>query len=318
MSAWLELLRISNLPTAWANILMAFLLANQSWSPARELVTLLLASTCFYLAGMVLNDVFDLNRDREERPGRPLPAQKISIDAAWRVGFGLMILGVLLSGVAGWLAAGELGFVVVRCLVIGVALAGAVWLYDGVLKNTVAAPWVMGGCRFLNVCLGASTFTGIESPYLVPVIDLPWTVIWVASSLGVLIAGVTLLGRNEANGNQNQMALAFAGVRIAVGAAGFAAIVFCPQDPPVSNLLEQRFPWLIVLIAIPVIRNVLTAIVAASPGAIQRGVVSVLSSLIFFDAAICYVSKPGEVVYCLVVLGLMLPVLLMKRTIKMT
>jgi 4-hydroxybenzoate polyprenyltransferase len=318
MSAWLQLLRISNLPTAWANILMGFLLAQQTWTPAGELIALLLASSCFYLAGMVLNDVFDFERDVKERPGRPLPAEKISLTAARRTGFGMLFLGVLMSGVAGWLASGELGFVFTRCLAIGIALAAAVWLYDGALKKTPVAAGVMGSCRFLNVLLGASTFGSAEAQFLAPLVELPWAVIWVAASLGVLIAGVTLLGRNEAKEKQNRMALILAGFIIAVGAAGFATIVFCPQDPAVSNLLKQRFPWLVVLIAIPVIRNVLTAIAVATPASIQRGVISVLSSLIFLDAAICYVSKPGEVVYCLVVLSLMVPVLLMKRTIKMT
>lgn len=318
MSAWLQLLRISNLPTAWANILMAFLIANQTWTPASELIVLLLASTCFYLAGMVLNDVFDFERDSLERPSRPLPAGKISLATARRTGYAMLVMGVLFAGLAGWFASGDFDFVFVRCLTIGIALAVAVWLYDGALKNTIAAPWVMGSCRFLNVLLGASTFSVAEAQFLAAGIELPWTVIWVAGSLAILIAGVTLLGRNEANEKQNRLALVFAGCIIAIGAAGFAAIVFVPQEPAVANLLKQRFPWLIVLISIPVIRNVLTAIVVATPAAIQQGVISVLSSLVFLDAAICYVSKPGEVVYCLVVLSLMVPILLMKRAVKMT
>jgi 4-hydroxybenzoate polyprenyltransferase len=297
---------------------MAFLLANNEWAPSSELVVLLLASSCFYLAGMVLNDVFDVARDREERPGRPLPSGKISIRTAQVVGYTLLITGILLSGLAGWLASGMIGIVTIRCAAIGCALALFVWLYDGVLKSTVIAPWLMGGCRFLNVCLGASTFSGAEHQFLVPVVGLPWVIIWIAASLGILIAGVTLLGRNEANEHQQRLPLIFSGMLTAIGIGGFATIVYCPQEPPVSRLLQQRFPWLIVLIAITVLRNILTAIMIAKPNSIQRGVISVLSSLIFFDAAICYVAQPGQVFFSLAVLALMVPVLLMKRSIKMT
>ena len=68
--AFLELLRLPNVFTAIADVVMGFLLvawtvSGPDWPP---LVWAVAASTALYLAGMVLNDLFDLEVDRRERP----------------------------------------------------------------------------------------------------------------------------------------------------------------------------------------------------------------------------------------------------------
>ena len=60
----------------------------------------LLAATCLYAGGMVLNDVFDLAIDRKERPERPLPSGRISPRAAALVGWILLIAGVAAAAIA--------------------------------------------------------------------------------------------------------------------------------------------------------------------------------------------------------------------------
>ena len=74
MIAWLQLARISLLPSALANILMGYLVVHLSWNPALDLGLLLGATACFYSAGMILNDVFDVGEDTKLRPNRPIPA----------------------------------------------------------------------------------------------------------------------------------------------------------------------------------------------------------------------------------------------------
>ena len=45
-----------------------------------------------YASGTALNDVFDLEVDRAERPGRPLPSGQVSsATAAWLGGLGLLL-----------------------------------------------------------------------------------------------------------------------------------------------------------------------------------------------------------------------------------
>ena len=45
-----------------------------------------------YASGTALNDVFDFEIDRAERPGRPLPSGRVSSrSAAWLGGLGLVL-----------------------------------------------------------------------------------------------------------------------------------------------------------------------------------------------------------------------------------
>ncbi|HEY1081657.1 MAG TPA: hypothetical protein VGE29_05310, partial [Prosthecobacter sp.] len=57
--AWLELARISNLPTVWTNVTAAWLLAGGPWREA-ALGWLVLAGSLLYTGGMILNDAADL------------------------------------------------------------------------------------------------------------------------------------------------------------------------------------------------------------------------------------------------------------------
>ncbi len=183
-SAWWQLLRAGNVFTAVSNILAGFLLVRGEWQPVLPLIFLIMSSAALYLAGMVLNDVFDLEVDRHERPERPLPSGRIDPNIAKLVGWGLMFDGLTSAGVAAWLLASWLP------LVMATLLAIAIIGYDTVLKKTLLGPLAMGTCRSLNVLLGASVV--LHSPdknaaYLYAIL------------LGIYTAGITLLARNEAS-----------------------------------------------------------------------------------------------------------------------
>ena len=314
--AWLQLTRISNLPSALANILMGFLLAHGSWQPTWELVCLMLASTGFYLGGMVLNDVFDIDIDREQRPGRPLPSGRIRLDVARRIGFGLLLFGWLNCLLAGWLTSGAA--VDFRPVGIGGLLAICVLLYDGPLKRSWVAPMLMGACRTLNVLLGASTVVlaaGEAQPWNLGMPAICW---WIACSVGVLVAGATLLGRKEAVARQSRAPLVLATFLVGLGIAGIAAVVTCPVQPALSEQASNRFPLFIALIGLVIMRRVVTAAWLAKPKAIQMGVVSVLRSLIVLDASVCYLVAPEQPWFAFVVLALLIPSLLLGRAIRQT
>ena len=159
---WLQLVRAPNAPTAAANILAAFLLANHNWSHWPELVLLIVSSVALYCSGMVLNDVFDVEADRLSQPNRPLPSGRIAVQTARRLGWGLMIFGVVVAIAAGvWSGSPSTPSTpsaAWRCGIVAVALAVAIYLYDGPLKRTPFAPALMGACRSLNFLLGATTF----------------------------------------------------------------------------------------------------------------------------------------------------------------
>ena len=149
-AAWRQLLRAGNVFTAASNVIAGFLLVRHKWEPTEALALLIGSSACLYLAGMVLNDVYDAARDAVERPERPIPAGHIDRTTASSAGWALLCGGVLLS----WLAALAAGHPMPG--LIGVLLAFAIVRYDKVLKSTWIGPVAMGWCRTLNVILGAS------------------------------------------------------------------------------------------------------------------------------------------------------------------
>src|SRR4051794_34595735 len=143
MGTLFRLGRVSNLPTVWTNVLAAIVLAGGD--PASATAGLaLLAMTLFYVGGMYLNDAFDREIDRRERPSRPIPSRVISAKAVLSAGFGMLAAGVALMAITGMESA-----------VAGMALATAIIAYDLRHKGNPVSPILMGTCRML-VYLGTA------------------------------------------------------------------------------------------------------------------------------------------------------------------
>ncbi|MCA8996559.1 MAG: UbiA family prenyltransferase [Planctomycetaceae bacterium] len=186
---YLKLCRFPTVFTALADIFAGFLLSHPELDPLPEFLLLLLASAGLYLSGMVLNDIFDVKQDTEERPHRPLPSGEVSLRGAIVFATGLMAIGLGAAFLANW-----------KSGLVAVAIAVCVLLYDGVLKKTPLGPVLMGSCRFLNILLGASS-SGI-------LINAVWQMpqIWMAAAMGIYIVGVTWYARTEAvQSNRNQL-----------------------------------------------------------------------------------------------------------------
>lgn len=143
--AALELGRVSNLPTVWTNVLAGLVLAGGGASPGL-IAVLLIALTLFYIGGMFLNDAFDRDIDARERPGRPIPSGRVSARTVFTAGFAMLAAGIALLLVAGY---GFTGGMAWRPAVAGLALAGAIVLYDAWHKGNPVSPLIMGLCRML-------------------------------------------------------------------------------------------------------------------------------------------------------------------------
>ena len=98
---WARLVRLPNVFTVVADIVMGFLFVRPSLQPIGLFLLALGASVSLYWAGMVLNDFFDFEQDLRQRPQRPLPSGRIGRRAALLTGWGLLALGVTLAAVTG-------------------------------------------------------------------------------------------------------------------------------------------------------------------------------------------------------------------------
>lgn len=310
MLPWLKIIRLPNLPTAVANVLAAFLLVNQSWSAWQQLMMLLIASMALYSAGMVLNDVFDVEPDTAERPQRPIPSGQISLGTAKAGGFAMLAIGVACAIVAGMIA-GTLPDVL-KCGCVSGLLAICIYLYDGPLKRTWLAPVLMGGCRSLNIMLGGATATSVQVGYCL--LGFP-IILWaIAFSIGLLITGVTLLARNETRTTQSRVRIAASALLIIASIAALAtAPLHYRGNLAISEMVQKVYPFMIAVISVTIVRRLVICIVTPNRQSVKFAVIATLRSLIVLDAAVCFLARPDQMAYALVVLALLVPVLVLSR-----
>jgi len=300
--AYLELVRLPNVFTSVADVMMGFLFTHAVFERGEGWVfgLLIAGSSCFYAAGTVLNDLFDLETDRRERPDRPLPSGRISPAAARWFGWGLLALG-LASAWAVVLLAADL-----RAGVVGSLLASCILLYDAVLKRTPVGPLAMGGCRTLNVLLGMSVSA---SPWQ----NEHWLV---AAAIGTYVVGVTWFARTEARtSSRRQLALA---TTVILG--GIAMLGLLPrlsgQTVPLLRSQPERWTLLIVLLGGLIGIRCLRAVIEPLPYRVQMVVKQCILSLVLLNAAACLVVRglPGA----LVILSLLVPAMVLGQWIRST
>jgi 4-hydroxybenzoate polyprenyltransferase len=266
---YLQLVRLPNVFTALADVLMGYLV-TQAGSPHGPALALLLGTSgLIYSGGMALNDVYDLEQDRRERPERPIPSGRVGLETARRLGLGLLAAGVA----CGWMAG--IGSSSAWPGIVATLVAALAWAYDAVLKRTPLGPVAMGGCRLLNVLLGMS------------LADQWGAFHWgVAGSLGLYVAGVTWFARREAATSRRVQLLA-ATVVIAAGLAALGALPwFEAQRANAPVVTDRRFPFLIALLAIVILRRCLLAVWEPGPLRGQAAVRSCIFSLVMLDAAV--------------------------------
>ncbi len=296
--AYVQLFRLANVFTALADVLMGFLFTHPEPRAALEsealAVPLLLASALLYTAGMVLNDVFDVELDRTERPERPLPSGKITVGAARRLGFAMLIAGAAIPAVLviqahTW-----------RPLAVSGGLAVLVLLYDAILKRTPLGPLAMGGCRFVNVLLGMSLVAG------------PWSAVnyLVAGGIGLYIVGVTWFARNEAKETiyRGQLLLA-----TAVIVAGMGLLAWYPgREDRLSPWFDpDNWRLFCLVLGAFIMWRCVRAIFDPHWDFVREAVGACVMSIIMLDAAASFpVCGP---IGPLVILPLLLPLTFLRR-----
>ena len=178
--AYLQLARISNLPTVFSNVLvgaaMAPIVAPLDWT---LVFAAMFAVSLFYIGGMALNDLFDQEIDAIERPHRPIPsgaltALEVSLFSSLCNSMGIMILAI--SAPAAFAPAAILML--------------SILLYNFLHKRWSGSLFFMGLCRALVYIVAA--FSVIQQTIIY---DADGTMIEPAMVLGP--EGVALLLANH-------------------------------------------------------------------------------------------------------------------------
>jgi 4-hydroxybenzoate polyprenyltransferase len=303
-------MRLPNVFTAIADVAMGYLFIRGSFDDPLKLACLIAASALLYTAGMVLNDVFDIEIDRQERPFRPLPSGQISLGVARAFGFTLLALGIACAWLVGFVDPAGVA-VPWRSGAIATALATCVLVYDSGLKATPLGPLAMGLCRVLNVLLGMSA-----APRLLGDWPLGFTTaeLLAAAGIGLYIVGVTLFAKSEATTSKTGLLL----IGIVVMACGAAVLgLFTAFVPPPPLRTDAMIVWLLLgLLMVTVLRRALTAILDPTPERVQAAVKHSILSLIWLDAATALAVAPP--VYAVAIAALLIPALLLGRWVYST
>ena len=140
------------------------------------MVAVMVSASLIYIGGMILNDAFDADFDRQFRRERPIPSGAVSEQRVWQAGGSLIAAGVLGLSMQGWWTA------LLACL-----LAGSVVLYDAVHKRVTLSPVLMAACRFfLFLTVASMGEAGVTGEAL-----------WAALALSAWIVGLSYIARRE-------------------------------------------------------------------------------------------------------------------------
>ena len=278
--AYLQMMRPANIVTAWADVLAGFAISGciilttpeTHWG---DLLWLLLSTTGLYGGGIIFNDIFDAELDAVERPERPLPSGRASLDGAILLGTLLLSIGILaaakISLLSGSLACG---------------VAAAAILYDALGKqHKIFGPLNMGICRGGNLLLGVSVVS--------PMVFQNW---FLALIPIVYIAAVTTLSRGEVKGGNHSNGVV-ALVMLASVIAGLLGLGLLNHDRLLAVL-----PF-IVLLAARVLLPFIKATREPIPTNIQIAVRAGVLSLIVLDATVA--ASFAGLPYGLLVLSLL-------------
>jgi 4-hydroxybenzoate polyprenyltransferase len=204
---YLLLIRLPNVFTTPSNILAGYFAAvTVAQADSMHLIALMVSSGFLYVAGIVLNDYFDIEIDKRERPSRPLPSGNISKRHALDIAVVALLIANSIAFVLGPVS-----------LAVSLALTLAIIAYDYRLKHGLSGPFAMAGTRFLNVIFGAS-------PVLLYINNHSYAIVGAAAaSIFLYIVAITILSKKEAGNQRPNSTVVFLmvfGVISAVAAMG--------------------------------------------------------------------------------------------------
>jgi 4-hydroxybenzoate polyprenyltransferase len=321
---WAQLVRLPNTLTAASDVFAGYCILSGGFSiPWYQSVPFIslgaVASISFYWAGMILNDVFDVEEDRARGRRGPLVSGKISIATARLVGRLLLVLGMILPLVAVWMI--RSGNALFSFFLVGftaVVLASSILWYDSRWKSSRIGPLLMGLCRSLNMLLGASLGAAmLEEGLHVSVHAALYQALFPAViGHGLFVIGITLAARREEFADQSRTKLMIAWGTSVLGVVFIAMCSTWHMARPLRLDAWTFFPLLIGVLALPWLRRAASSIHDLSARTLVPAIKQAIISILFFDAAIS-LQFGGDMMGTLVCL-MAVPTFLMSRFFRMT
>ncbi len=286
----LTLGRTSNLPTVWSNMLSGAVLSGAAYAGG-SIALLLVVGSAFYEGGMFLNDAFDAELDRRERPARPIPSGQVARNTVFALGFGLLGWGLLLLGAAPFLHLSRPGL---APWLAGLATCAAVLVYNRWHKGHAWSPIVMGACRAGLYLTAALVVSG----------TLGRALLIGAGSLWLYIVGLTHIARFETGS--------------VVDRAWVAAFVLSPLVVAAPTVVARQslLPALCFALLLGWSLRSMSFALRGGKGQIPRAVVSLIAGVSLVDAL--FISLHGAALVVLAPLAAFLLTLKWQRKIPGT
>jgi geranylgeranylglycerol-phosphate geranylgeranyltransferase len=160
MIGYLRLLRPGNaVMGAVAVMVGGFLVLSRLGYPQGLLANLLMAMAAAFLilgAGNAINDYFDIESDRVNRPKRPIPSGQVGKKGALAFSIILFLIGIALSGFINWVC---FAMAVINSLIL---IAYSLELQDRILWGNIAISYLVGS-TFL---FGGASMGNLTLPFL--------------------------------------------------------------------------------------------------------------------------------------------------------
>lgn len=290
---YLQLIRLPNVFTTPSNILAGYFAAVTTTAAAEadgvHLIAIMVSSGLLYIAGIVLNDYFDIEIDKKERPSRPLPSGKISKGYALTIAIVALLIANIIALVVGPIS-----------LAISLALTLLIIAYDYQLKYTVLGPFAMGGTRSLNVIFGASPVLLYTDNHSVAIVAAA------AASLFFYVSSITILSKKEVGKERPNSTLV---ILIVFGV--ILAIV------PLGMLLQFEWTFLLSLSIFAGVTIVtFRQYIAKEVPSVQKAVRNMVISIIILDSV--FVTGTAGLPYGLATLLLIAPVVVLAKKLYVT
>jgi 4-hydroxybenzoate polyprenyltransferase len=265
---------------------------EKSFAPFVPILLLVVATAGLYGGGVVLNDVFDADLDKVERPERPIPSGLISKTSAAIFGTLLLIIGIVSAGLSD--REHLFSFTTLIALVIAVAAV----VYDKWAKHhSFFGPLTMGFCRGCNLLLGISIVTfALQQLWYIALVPL------------VYIAAITMISRGEVHGGKRTTLYS---------AAVFYIIVLLSiiMFSVINHTLDKSLTFLVVF-ALMIFLPLQRAIIKPDGPRIGKAVKGGVLALIAMNAA--WAAAFGDLYFAVVIIILLPISLLIARAFAVT